>query len=65
MEATMRKLTKQFSQKHYDHYVKQNIRAMTKARDKGHRDFKTWTDTEISDAAHSLARANNAGEIWS
>lgn len=63
-EATMTKLTKQFSQKHYDRYVAQNIRAMAKAKAQGHRDFKHWTDAEISKAAHDLARINNAGEIY-
>lgn len=64
MEATMRKLTKQFSQKNYDRYVKSNIRAMTKARDKGHKDFIGITDEEISQGARWLAKVNNADEIY-
>jgi hypothetical protein len=64
MHATMTKLTRQFSQAHYDRYVAQNIRAMTKARAKGHRDFKHWTDEDIRKAAMTLARINNAGEVY-
>ena len=64
MQTTMRKLTRQYSQSHYDRYVAQQIRAMTKARTKGHRDFATWTDEEITKAANDLARMNNAGEIY-
>jgi hypothetical protein len=64
MTATMTKLTRGFSQTQYDRYITQNIRTMTKARAKGHRDFKTWTDAEIRHAAETLARINNAGEVW-
>jgi len=64
MEATMRRMTKQFSQKQYDRYVAQQRRAMTKLRTKGHRDFATWTDADIAQAAETLARINNAGEVY-
>jgi hypothetical protein len=64
MPATLTKLTKHFSQCAYDRYIAQNIRAMTKARTKGHRDFKTWTDEEIRHAAETLARINQAGVIY-
>jgi hypothetical protein len=62
--ATITKLTKGFSQTHFDRYVAQNVRSMTKARNKGHRDFKGWTDEVILKAATTLARINNAGETW-
>lgn len=64
MEATFRKLTKQYSQAAYDKYVAQQVRAMTKARTKGHRDFKNWTDAQIREAAESLARWYDVGTIY-
>lgn len=64
MPATMTKLTRQYSQAHVDRYIKQNIRSMTKARDKGHRNFVTWTDAEIRQAAEDLARINAVGVIY-
>jgi hypothetical protein len=64
MTATMTKLTRTFSQAHVDRYIKQNVRSMTRARDKGHRDFKTWTDEEIRKAAEDLARINEVGIIY-
>lgn len=64
MAATMHKLTQQCSQRHYDRYVAQQVRAMTNARAKGHQDFTGWTDTDITEAAHTLARMNEAGTIY-
>lgn len=62
--ATMTKRTRQFSQAHYDRYVAQQVKAMSKAREKGHKDFSHWTDADIRQAAVDLARINNAGEIY-
>lgn len=60
----LRKLTKQWSQFHYDRYIAQQVRQMTRARAAGHRDFRTWTDAEITQAAHDLARMNEVGIIY-
>jgi len=59
----MTRLTKSFDHKQYDAYITKQVRAMTRAREKGHRDFQ-WTDEEIQDAAQTLARLGNAGEVW-
>lgn len=62
--ATIRKLTRQFSQARFDRYVAQQVRSMTKARDRKHRDFVNITDEDIRKGAEFLARVNNAGEIF-
>jgi hypothetical protein len=64
MEVTIRRLTKAYSQEASDRYVAQQVRAMTKARAKGHRDFKAWSDADIKDCAEKLARYYTVGEVW-
>jgi hypothetical protein len=37
--------------------VKREVRSMRKAREKGHPDFKDWTDEQIEGAANSIVNA--------
>ena len=62
--ATITKMRREFSQAKFDRYVTQQIRSMSKARARGHRDFKHMTDAQIQEGAQFLARTNNAGEIF-
>lgn len=61
--ATTQKMTRTFSQAAFDKAVARDIKSMTAARAKGHRDYKNLTDDQIKAAAESLARIYNSGEV--
>ena len=64
MQVTIRKLERHSSQTHYDRYVAKQVRAMQKARAKGHRDFRDWTDAQMRETAKKLADYYNVGEVY-
>ena len=62
--ATVERGIKKHDQAKVDKYIRQQVKAYTKLRNKGHRDWKDMTDEQIQATAEFMARTYNVGEIF-